>query len=109
MLALHDPLDDVADVIASRREDVLGDLLGLELVVELGRAAELGDPLVDGDRPHLRRPRGDDSLPAEATAGDAGHLLDLAREDARDQRQARDVPARELAPGKRASKRPTSS
>ncbi len=66
VLALHDPLDHVVDVAAGRREDLLGDRLGVELLVEVAGAAELRDPLVDRDRAHLRRARGDDPLPAEA-------------------------------------------
>ena len=58
VLALHDLLDEVADVVARGGEDVLGDLLGLELGVELGRAAQLGDPLVHRDGAHLGRAGG---------------------------------------------------
>ena len=68
--------------LARGGEDVLGDLLGVELLVELARAAELRDPLVDRDRAHLRRPRGDDPLPADAAVRDPGDLLDPARQHA---------------------------
>ena len=88
VLALHDPLDEVADVAARGREDVLGDLVRLELLVEVRGAAELGDPLVDRDRAHLRRARGNDPLPADAALHHPGDLLDLARQQADERRQA---------------------
>ena len=89
MLALHDPLDHVVHVAASRLEDVLGDPVGLELLVELRRAAELRDPLVDRDRPHLGGARGDDPLPADAAVHDAWDLLDLPRQERHDRSKPR--------------------
>ena len=47
VLTLDDALGELADVVAGGGEDVLGDRVGLEPAVELARAAELGDPLVD--------------------------------------------------------------
>jgi hypothetical protein len=75
VLALHDPVDDVTDVLAGDGDHVLGDRLGLELLVEVARRPELRDPLVDRDAAHLRRPVGDDPLPADAAVHDAGDLL----------------------------------
>src|SRR4051794_7778778 len=92
----HDPVDDLDDVVAGRLADVLSDRLGLELVVEVGRAAELGDALVDGDRPHLRRARGDDPLPADAALHEAGDLLDPAGKERCEPAQAGYAPAGEL-------------
>jgi hypothetical protein len=80
MLALHDPLDRIAHVAADAREDVLGHLLGVELLVEVARAADLRDALVDRDRAHLRRPRRHDPLPTHPAVHDAGDLLDLPRQ-----------------------------
>ena len=45
VLALHDPLDHVADVAARGRDDVLGDLLGVELLVEVAGVPSLAIPL----------------------------------------------------------------
>ena len=103
-LALHDPLDHVVDLAAGGREDLLGDRLGVELAVEVAGAAELREPFVDGDRAHLRRPRGDDPLPAEAALAEAGDLLDAARHDVGERRQARHAARRRSAPGRRASR-----
>ncbi len=89
VLAFHRPLDDLADVAPGALEDVLGDLLGLELVVELLRAAELGDPLVDRDRAHLRGARGDDPLPADPALHHPRDLLDPARQEPRQLSQQR--------------------
>ena len=80
-LALHDPLDQLVDVAAGGGQHVLGDRLRVELAVEVGGAAELGDPLVDRDRAHLRRARGDDPLPADPTLADAGDLADATRQE----------------------------
>ena len=52
-------------------DDVLGDLVRLELLVELRRRTQLGDRLVHRDAAHLRGPRRDDPLPADAALQDA--------------------------------------
>ena len=97
VLALDRPLDEVADVVAGGLDDVLGDRVGLEALVELLRAAELRDPLVDRDAAHLRRPRGHDPLPADPALGEAERdLAHLAREEAGDRRQPRDLDPLEL-------------
>ena len=96
VLALHRPLDHLADVVAGRGQDLLGDLVGLELLVEVRRAADLGDALVDRDRAHLRGARGDDPLPADAALHHAGDLLDPARQHVRELRQARELHPLEL-------------
>jgi hypothetical protein len=96
VVALHDPLDRVAQLAARRLEDLLGDLLGLDLLVEVLGGADLGDPLVDRDRAHLRCARRHDPLPAEPAAHDPGDLLDLARHRPHDLRQARNLDAGEL-------------
>ena len=89
VLALHDPLDDVADVAAHALEHVLDDPLLVELLVEVGRRAELRDPLVDRDRAHLRGARRDDPLPPDTALHDAGDLLYPARQEVRERREAR--------------------
>ena len=88
MLALHDPVDHVVDLAAGVLQDVLGDRLRVEPLVEVAGAAQLRDPLVDGDRAHLRRPRGDDPLPAEAALHHARDLLDPARQHVGERLQA---------------------
>ena len=76
-------------------EDVLGDLLGLELLVEVARGPELGDPLVDRDRAHLRGAGGDDPLPADAAVHDPRDLLEPARQQPGERAQAGDAEADE--------------
>ena len=71
------------------RDDVLGDLVGLELLVELRRRTELGDRLVHRDAAHLRGARRHDALPADAALQEPGHLLDLARQHPRELPHAR--------------------
>ncbi len=78
VLAPHDLLDHGRHLRLEDLHDVLGDLVGLELLVELLRRTELGDRLVHGDAAHLRCPRGHDALPADAALQDPGHLLELA-------------------------------
>ena len=95
VLALHDPLDELAHVPARPRHDVLGDLLPVELAVEVGGAAHLRDPLVDRDAAHLRRPRGDDPLPADAALHGPRYLLDLPRHQVHQRSHARDLHAPE--------------
>ena len=69
-------------------EDVLDDPLLVELLVEVGRRAELRDPLVDRDRAHLRGARRDDPLPADTALHHARDLLHAARQDVRERREA---------------------
>src|SRR3954469_11994036 len=88
VLALHHTLDELPDVRARAVEDLLRELVAVELVEELARAADLRDPLVDRDAAHLRRARGDDPLPADAAVHDPRHLLDLARQELRERREA---------------------
>ena len=89
LLALHDPLDDPVDVAAGGVDDLLGDLLGIELLEELLRGADLGDPAVDGQAAHLRRPRGHDPLPADPADHHAGDLAHLVGQQPRDGVQPR--------------------
>src|SRR2546423_12212178 len=68
---------------------MLGDLVRLELLVEVAGATELGDALVDGDAAHLRRAVGDDALPADAAVHDPRNLLELARQQTGERRKPR--------------------
>jgi hypothetical protein len=56
VLPFHDPLDHAADLDARGRRHVVGDLVRLELAVEVADAADLQQRLVDRDRRHLRHP-----------------------------------------------------
>ena len=80
VLAAQDPLDQLVHLVGGGREDVLGDLVGVEPLVELGGAPQPRDALVDGDGPHLRRTRGDDPLPPDATLRHTRDRLQLARQ-----------------------------
>ena len=76
----HHLVDQLRDLGPEHPDDVLGDLVGLELLVELPRRTELGDRLVDGDAAHLGGPGRHDPLPADAALEQARHLLELARQ-----------------------------
>ena len=93
VLALHDPVDDVVDVVLGDVDDVLGDRLGLELLVEVARRPDLRDPLVDRDRAHLRGPVRDDPLPADPAVHDPRDLLRPAREQLGDGGEAGNLEA----------------
>ena len=80
VLAAHDLVDQLRQVRAEHVDDVLGDLLGLELLVEVLRRTDLGDHLVDGDAAHLGGARGHDALPADAALEQPRDLLHLARQ-----------------------------
>jgi hypothetical protein len=77
ILALHDPLDHQPDVTLGGGEDVLGDLLGLELLVDIGGAADLGDGGVDRHATRFGGAGRDDPLPADAAVHHSRDLLDL--------------------------------
>ncbi len=95
-LPLHDPLDQGSDLRLGTADDLHGELLRLELAVELRRRAHLGDAGVDGDAPHLRRPRRDDPLPAEAAVHQPGDLLEPAWQHADQRLHPADTPAAEV-------------
>ena len=96
LLALHDPVDDDRQVVPRRDDDLLGDLVGLELVEELLGAPDLGDAAVDGEAPHLGRARRDDPLPADAAQHHARDLLELAGQQADERLGRRHLPPLEV-------------
>jgi hypothetical protein len=51
VLAFHDPVDHWTDVVPRGGDDLLGDLLGVELLEEVLRRPDLGDPAVDRQAP----------------------------------------------------------
>ncbi len=81
----------LADLAARRRRDVVGDLVRLELAVEVADAADLQQRLVHRDAGHLGHPRRDDALPAEpAVVRDRRDHLHPARQVGVQEPQARD-------------------
>ena len=102
VLPLHDLLDHPRHLRFEDLHDVLGDLVRLELLVELLRRTELVDRLVHRDAAHLGGPRRHDPLPAEAALEDAGHLLQLARQHARELPHAGHRDRRGTGPGRTA-------
>ncbi|SLH16177.1 Uncharacterised protein [Mycobacteroides abscessus subsp. abscessus] len=82
MLAPQDLLDDVGDLRVGDGRQVFGELVRVELAIEVRDAAEFGQPFVDGDAGHLVRPRGHDALPAEpaVVAEQRQHLDALGQE-----------------------------
>ena len=91
VLLAHHLVDERGDLGAEAGDDVLGDPLGLELLVEVRGRAQLRDRLVDGDAAHLGRPRRDDALPADAALQEAGDLLQRARQHGGELAQAGDA------------------
>ena len=96
ILALHDPLDDQTDVALCGGEDVLRDFLRLQLLIDIGGAADLGDRGVDREAAHFGGAGRDDPLPADATVHHSRDLLDLPRRQADQEGEPRDPPAPEL-------------
>src|SRR5581483_3087209 len=87
MLPSHDAVDGRAHIVARDLDDLVGHLLGLELIPEFRWGPELCDADVHGQAAHLGRARGHDPLPPDPSHHQSRDLADASREHAHDMTQ----------------------